>query len=76
MLRQSDPYLRDRLHDLDDLANRLLRQLIGPDAGNGSAMPENVILVARAMGPAALLEYDRTRLRGVVLEEGGPTSHI
>ncbi|WP_430913733.1 phosphoenolpyruvate--protein phosphotransferase [Methylobacterium sp. sgz302541] len=77
MMRQSDPYLRDRLHDLDDLANRLLRQLIGPDAGGNAAMVhENVILVARSMGPAALLEYDRSRLRGVVLEEGGPTSHI
>ena len=77
MLRQSDPYLRDRLHDLDDLANRLLRQLIGHEAhGMAGAMPENVILVARSMGPAALLEYDRTLLRGVVLEEGGPTSHI
>ncbi|WP_336487157.1 phosphoenolpyruvate--protein phosphotransferase [Methylobacterium nigriterrae] len=77
MLRQSDPYLRDRLHDLDDLANRLLRQLIGPEAsGRGGAMPENAILVARSMGPAALLDYDRTSLRGVVLEEGGPTSHI
>ncbi|KAB1071025.1 phosphoenolpyruvate--protein phosphotransferase [Methylobacterium planeticum] len=77
MLRQSDPYLRDRLHDLDDLANRLLRQLIGPEAsGRGSTMPENAILVARSMGPAALLDYDRTSLRGVVLEEGGPTSHI
>jgi phosphotransferase system, enzyme I, PtsP len=28
------------------------------------------------MGPAALLEYDRSRLRGLVIEEGGPTSHI
>ncbi len=28
------------------------------------------------MGPAALLDYDRKRLRGLVLEEGGPTSHV
>lgn len=77
MLRQSDPYLRDRLHDLDDLANRLLRRLVGHDpAGSFAAMPDNAILVARSMGPAALLDYDRSRLRGVVLEEGGPTSHI
>jgi phosphotransferase system enzyme I (PtsP) len=77
MMRQSDPYLRDRLHDLDDLANRLLRTLIGAE-GNGAqrVLPENAILVARSMGPAALLDYDRTALRGVVLEEGGPTSHI
>lgn len=77
MLRQTDPYLRERLHDLDDLANRLLFRLIGRDmvAERGS-LPENAIIVARSMGPAALLDYDRSRLRGLVLEEGGPTSHI
>ncbi len=77
MLRQTDPYLRERLHDLDDLANRLLRTLMGK--ANGVArekLPENAILIARSMGPAALLDYDRARLRGLVLEEGGPTSHI
>src|SRR5690348_12581391 len=77
MLRQTDPYLRERLHDLDDLANRLLRQLIGYDhAPQREKLPENAILVARSMGPAALLDYDRKRLRGLVLEEGGPTSHV
>ena len=77
MMRQSDPYLRDRLHDLDDLANRLLRTLIGTESnGTHRELPENAILVARSMGPAALLDYDRASLRGVVLEEGGPTSHI
>ena len=77
MMRSTDPYLKDRLHDLDDLANRLLRVL----TGNGDEMgmkelPENAILVARNMGPAELLEYDRSRLRGLVLEEGGATAHV
>ena len=77
MLRQTDPYLRDRLHDLDDLANRLLHRLVGRDFVTAqAALPDNAILVARSMGPAALLDYDRSRLRGLVLEEGGPTSHI
>src|ERR687898_1932243 len=77
MLRQTDPYLRDRLHDLDDLANRLMRQLMGRDhAPAREQLPENAVIVARSMGPAALLEYDRKRLRGLVLEEGGPTSHV
>jgi phosphotransferase system enzyme I (PtsP) len=77
MLRQTDPYLRDRLHDLDDLANRLLHRLVGRNlvAERGS-LPDNAIIVARSMGPAALLDYDRSRLRGLVLEEGSPTSHI
>jgi len=77
MLRQTDPYLRERLHDLEDLANRLLRQLLGHDhAPSRESLPENAVLVARMMGPAALLDYDRKRLRGLVLEEGGPTSHV
>jgi phosphotransferase system, enzyme I, PtsP len=77
MLRQTDPYLRERLHDLDDLANRLLRQLLGRDhAPAHEQLPENAIIVARSMGPAALLDYDRKRLRALVLEEGGPTSHV
>jgi phosphotransferase system enzyme I (PtsP) len=74
--RQTDPYLRERLHDLDDLANRLLRQLTGQGAAHGGALPPNSILVARNMGPAALLEYDRANLRGLVLEDGSPTSHV
>src|ERR1700677_2199406 len=64
--RQTDPYMRERLHDLDDLANRLLYQLAGRDFVTAqSELPDNAILVARAMGPAALLEYDRKRLRGI-----------
>ena len=77
MLRSTDPYIRDRLHDFDDLANRLLRVLTG-DGTTATAreLPENAILVARNMGPAELLEYDRTRLRAIVLEEGGATAHV
>jgi phosphotransferase system enzyme I (PtsP) len=79
MQRQTDPYLRERLHDLDDLANRLLRELVSPGKGMTSELaqlPENAIVVARSMGPAALLDYDRTRLRGLVLEEGSASSHV
>lgn len=76
MLRQTDPYIRDRLHDLDDLANRLLRVLTNTGQPAQRDLPDNAILVARNMGPAELLEYDRTKLRGVVLEEGGATAHV
>src|SRR5690606_10048613 len=77
MLRQTDPYIRDRLHDLDDLANRLLRVLTGNGLALGRKnLPDNAILVARNMGPAELLEYDRTKLRGIVLAEGGATAHV
>src|SRR5438477_2396235 len=69
MPRATDPSLRERLHDLDELSNRLMHQLLGQDyAPARERLPENAILVARSMGPAALLEYDRKRLRGLVLE--------
>ena len=77
MMRTPDPYLRDRMHDLDDLSNRLLRILTGAMAtASRSDLPQNAIVVARNMGPAELLDYDRTKLRGVILEEGGKTSHV
>jgi phosphotransferase system, enzyme I, PtsP len=69
-----DAYLRERLHDLDDLSNRLLRILTGQGQDTGAALPPNPILVARNIGPGDLLDYGR-RLRGVVLEEGSVGSH-
>ncbi|SIS89662.1 phosphoenolpyruvate--protein phosphotransferase [Phaeovulum vinaykumarii] len=69
-----DPYLRDRLHDLDDLSHRLLRLLTGQGRDTGAEMPEDPVLVARNIGPAELLEYGR-QLKGVVLEEGSVGSH-
>ncbi len=76
MLRQSDPYLRERLHDFDDLAYRLLRQLMGKENGKVEDEIKDAIIVARTMGAADLLDYDPTRVRGLVLEEGAPTSHV
>ncbi len=69
-----DPYLRERLHDLEDLNDRLLRHLSG-DGHKARELPADAILVARNLGPADLLEYDRTRLKGLLLEEGSPASH-
>jgi phosphotransferase system enzyme I (PtsP) len=77
LLTARDPYLRERLHDLEDLANRLLRHL-AEDRGAGVAVeqtPEDAILFARSIAAAELLERDLKRVRGVVLEEGSPTSH-
>ena len=74
MGQASDAYLRERLSDLDDLSNRLLRILTGQGADTGAEMPPNPILVARNIGPAELLEYGRS-LRGIVLEGGSVGSH-
>jgi phosphotransferase system enzyme I (PtsP) len=77
MLRQTDPYLRERLHDFDALANRLLRELMGkPHGVVAAALPKDAVIVARNMGAAELFDYNRDCLRGLVLEEGAPTSHV
>jgi phosphotransferase system, enzyme I, PtsP len=72
-----DPLLQERMHDLEDLSNRLLRIVsgrMGTAAQTGLA--HDTVLVARNLGPAELLEYDRRRLKAVVLEEGSLTSHM
>lgn len=74
MSQITDPYLRERLHDLDDLSNRLLRILTGQGSETGAEMPANPVLVARNIGPAELLDYGRG-LKGIVLEEGSVGSH-
>ena len=68
-----DPYLRERLYDLEDLNDRLLRHLSGEQMAR--VLPDNAILIARNLGPADLLEYDRGKLQGILLEEGSPASH-
>ena len=74
MAQVSDAYLRERLHDLDDLSNRLLRILTGQGSDTGAEMPDNPVLVARNIGPGELLEYGRS-LKAIVLEQGSVGSH-
>jgi phosphotransferase system, enzyme I, PtsP len=75
--RLGDPVLRERAHDLDDLARRLLRHLAGDgDKHPAEDMPHDAVLVARAMGPAELLDYGRDKLVGLVLEDAAATSHV
>lgn len=77
MNQVQDPYIRDRLMDLDDLGYRLLQHLAGEGgAVLGTDSEEGFVLIARSMGPAELLDYDRDKLRGLVVEEGGYNSHV
>ncbi len=77
MSQIADPYIRERVDDLEDLANRLLQHLLGPDdAAIDLPAETDIVLVARNLGPSELLNYERSRLRGLVLEEGTSTSHV
>ena len=77
MRQIDDALLADRMHDLEDLSNRLLR-IVSGQMGTAAQMGlrQDTILIARNLGPAELLEYDRRRLKGVVLEEGSLTAHV
>src|SRR5574338_113376 len=77
MLEIADPLLQERMHDLEDLSNRLLR-IVSGRMGTAAqiGLTHDTILIARNLGPAELLEYDRRRLKGVLLEEGSLTSHM
>ena len=72
----TDPYLRERMHDFEDIANRLLQFLSGDEDAPAAELPPDSILVARTMGPMDLFDYDPSKLRGLVLEEGSPTMHV
>ena len=77
MSQITDPYLRERMHDFEDLANRLLQFLSGEDDDSPRPdLPEAAILIGRNMGPMELFDYDPKRLRGLVLEEGSATAHV
>ena len=72
----TDSYLRERLYDLEDLDNRLLRILAGSSAGVDTKIaPEDSVLIARRLGPADLLEFRGTGLAGIVIEDVSVSSH-
>ena len=74
----TDPYIRERMHDFEDLARRLLQHLSGAPltAAGDAALPDDVVLLAVNMGPAELLDYEPHRLRALLLEEGSATAHV
>jgi phosphotransferase system, enzyme I, PtsP len=73
----TDPYLRERLYDFEDLGNRLMQHLTGHGRAAAAVdLPENIVVLARNMGPAELLDYEPKRLRALLLEEGSAASHV
>ncbi len=76
MNQLASPYIKERIHDLEDLSNHLLQILLGkPLQPNYDDLPKEFILVARTLGPAELLGYDHSRLKGLIVEEGSTSSH-
>lgn len=73
----SDQYLRERLHDLRDISDRLQNYLYGDSGNEKNALKEqNLIIISQTMGPADLMDYDYTKIRGLIIEDGTPTMHV
>ena len=75
MAQASSALMRERLLDFEELTNRLLRQLVEDGEDDGIVFPDDMVLVARSLGPAELLNYDADALKGVLLEEGSANAH-
>src|SRR4029450_8969857 len=75
MLAAAGPYMAERVADLDDLRNRTVATLLGvpmpgvPDPGHP------FVLVALDLAPADTATLDKERVRPIIPQEGGPTSH-
>ncbi len=76
MSQLMDPYIRERIHDLKDLSNRLMRALKGKKRKNSTNLPKDTILVAQGLGPAELLDYDTKKIKAILLQEGSQTMHV
>ena len=76
MSMMSDPYIKERLHDFQDLAGRITRHLHGKQIKSSKKLAKNTILVAKNLGPVELLDYDLSKIKAIVLEEGSQTMHM
>lgn len=72
----TDSYLKERLHDLRDVADRLLGYLSGDNKSLSQVEGDDIIVVAQTMGPADLMDYDYQKIRGLIIEDGTPTMHV
>ncbi len=73
MRRVTDPYLRERLADIEDMVGRLLAAL-DDGAPSGPVAPGTLLLVRR-LGPAELLDWHSRGIAGVVIEEASASGH-
>jgi phosphocarrier protein FPr/phosphocarrier protein len=71
-----DPRMSERVDDLIDLESQVLLALSGEAPVTIPQLPERAILVAEDLKPSQLVSLDATKLAGICLAAGGPTSHV
>ena len=69
------PYIREKVSDIEDLAGRLLNNLAPPSPDDNGESGGRVV-VAQALYPSELLKLAAESVAGIVLANGGITSHV
>jgi phosphotransferase system, enzyme I, PtsP len=74
----TDPYLKERVADINDIATRLMKHLVEQSEGGvirDKDLGNRTILAAKTLGPAELLDYNPENLSAILLEEGSANAH-
>ncbi len=74
--RMKDPYLRERVRDIDDIERRLLRVLLGRSGSAFAQIDEPVIVVAADLTPSDTVALPRDLILGFATDRGSATSHV
>lgn len=70
-----DEYIRNRIEDVENVAERVLRNLSGEDQKDLAGIDQRVIVVARDLAPADTTELNLEKVIGFITDGGGRTSH-
>ncbi|MEE9294472.1 MAG: phosphoenolpyruvate--protein phosphotransferase [Phycisphaerae bacterium] len=74
-MAMSDPLLAERMRDVQDIERRLLRNLLGASGEDMAHLTREIILLAHDLSTSQTALLPETRVAGVALDVGGPTSH-
>lgn len=70
-----DPYLRERLSDIEDVGKRILRNLRGIRREILNNLKEKLIIVAYDLSPSDTASMHKEKVLGFITDIGGKTSH-
>jgi len=70
-----DLYIKERIVDVKDLGERIIRNILGMPFKDISCLPEDVIIIAKELTPSLIAIADISHIKGIISEMGGMTSH-
>ena len=68
-------YMQERVVDLKDVADRIIRNIIGTSSIDYNGMDADIILIVKELTPSVMASIPKDKIKGIIMEEGGLTSH-